>query len=765
MSNLDQKTAVQSAQLRQMLSAWNAPMITSILLALILAVVQFGVIATPIVFSWFFLVVLVAVVRRLIIAAYRHASIDGYATTQILLKKFRLGILVAGLVWGAAGFLMFPASNVPHQLFLIFILAGLSAGVVVSFAADFISALLYSVTAILPLIIRLFLEENSVSMAMGTAGLLYLGFMILFLRNLNRSISDSIVMRLESDAREEKMRTSEERYHLLLDHSPVGIFHYDADLIITYCNEIIFDTLKSSSDLIVGLDLHTLDDKSFLSAVQAALKGEVGLYEGHYRSTFSNVELWISMICSPSKNNQGQVVGGIGIVQDFTERKAATDEIENLAFYDHLTGLPNRRLLLERLKQVLASNARSGHSGALMLIDLDNFKKINDTFGHDVGDMLLQEVAQRIESCVRENDIVARLSGDEFVVVLELLSEKELEAAAQAETIGEKIRAVIGNPYQLASHEHHSSPSIGVTLFGGQQHGAEELLKQADIAMYQSKKTGPNMLRFFDPQMQADINARAALERELHQAIENKEFQLYYQIQVDSLHRHLGAEVLIRWVHPVRGLVSPAQFIPLVEETGLILPIGQWVLETACDQLKAWQHDELTRELVLAVNISAKQFRQKDFVAQVQAALHRHIINPRLLKLELTESLLLENVEEIISTMNALKEIGIQFSLDDFGTGYSSLQYLKKLPLDQLKIDQSFVRELANNSSDQAIVSTIIAMAHSLNLNVIAEGVETEEQRQHLLGNSCTHYQGYLFGKPVPIAQFEVLLKQSIVVC
>jgi len=761
MSNLDQKSAVQAAQLRQMLSAWNAPMITSILLALILAVVQYGVISTPIVFSWFFLVVAVAVVRRFIIAAYQHASTDDYASTQLLLNKFRVGILIAGLVWGAAGFLMFPTNNVPHQLFLIFILAGLSAGVVVSFAADFVSALLYSVTATLPLIVRLFLEDDGLSMAMGITGLLFLGFMILFLRNLNRNISSTISMKFESEAREEKMRASEERYHLLLDHSPVGIFQYDTDLIITYCNEIILKTLHSSSDIIVGLDLHTLEDKSFLPAMQAALKGEVGLYEGHYRSTFSKIDLWISMICSPSKDSLGKVVGGIGIVQDFTERKAATDEIENLAFYDHLTGLPNRRLLLERLKQVLASSARSGHSGALMLIDLDNFKKINDTFGHDVGDLLLQEVAQRIESCVRENDIVARLSGDEFVVVLELLSEKELEAAAQAETIGEKIRAVIGNPYQLASHEHHSSSSIGVTLFSGLQHGAEELLKQADIAMYQSKKTGPNMLRFFDPQMQADINARAALERELHQAIENNEFQLYYQIQVDSSHRQLGAEVLIRWMHPVRGLVSPAQFIPLIEETGLILPVGQWVLETACDQLKKWQQDESTSNLVLAVNISARQFRQKNFVTQVQAALHRHIINPRLLKLELTESLLLENIEDIIEKMNALKEIGIQFSLDDFGTGYSSLQYLKRLPLDQLKIDQSFVRELASNNSDRAIVSTIIAMAHSLNLNVIAEGVETEEQRQHLLDNSCTHYQGYLFGKPVPIEQFELLLKQS----
>ena len=294
----------------------------------------------------------------------------------------------------------------------------------------------------------------------------------------------------------------------------------------------------------------------------------------------------------------------------------------------------------------------------------------------------------------------------------------------------------------MARYEYHCTASIGATLFNDIHQATDELLKQADIAMYQAKKAGRNTLRFFDPQMQESINARVSLEGELRKALEKQQFQLYYQIQVDSSHRPLGAEALIRWIHPERGLVSPAQFIPLAEETGLILPIGQWVLETACAQLKAWEQDALTRDLVLAVNVSAKQFHQADFVAQVQAAVQRHAINPKLLKLELTESMLLENIEDTIATMNALKEIGVQFSLDDFGTGYSSLQYLKRLPLDQLKIDQSFVRDIATDSSDKAIVRTIIAMAQSLDLNVIAEGVETEEQRQLLLKNGCCQLPG-----------------------
>jgi diguanylate cyclase (GGDEF)-like protein len=443
------------------------------------------------------------------------------------------------------------------------------------------------------------------------------------------------------------------------------------------------------------------------------------------------------------------------------ELSLANEEIKNLAFYDTLTNLPNRRLLMDRLNHAMATSARSDGYSALLFIDLDNFKNLNDTHGHDMGDMLLQQVTQRLESGIRKGDTVARLGGDEFVVMLEDLSDQPIEAAAQTDTIGEKILAALSEPYQLDKIAHRCTASIGVTLFSGNQQATDELMKQADIAMYQAKKSGRNALRFFDMQMQENISARVSLESELHNALEFQQFHLYYQIQVDSASRPCGAEALIRWIHPVRGLVSPMQFIHLAEETGLILPIGLWLLETACTQLKAWEQDAITSNLVLAINVSAKQFYQADFGAQVKEVVQRHVINPRLLKLELTENLLQENIEDTISTMNKLNEIGIQFSLDDFGTGYSSLQYLKKLPLDQLKIDQSFIRDIASNISDKMIVHAIITMAHGLGFDVIAEGVETEEQRQFLMKNGCTHYQGYLFGKPVPIEQFEALLKQS----
>ncbi len=462
---------------------------------------------------------------------------------------------------------------------------------------------------------------------------------------------------------------------------------------------------------------------------------------------------WLTI--SAVRGNDGGVTHYVGSHIDITERKAAEEQIRQLAFHDPLTRLPNRQLLLDRLQHSLISNARSGRNGALLFIDLDNFKNLNDTLGHAMGDSLLQQAAERLTSCKREGDTVARLGGDEFVVMLENLSGQPLEAAEQAESVGEKILAALSRPYQLGTHVFRSSGSIGATVFGGGNQEAEELLKQADIAMYQAKKADRNTLRFFDHKMQDAINIRAALEGELHKALESGQFQLHYQIQVDSARLPVGAEALIRWSHPARGLVSPADFIQLAEETGLILPIGRWVLETACAQLNAWAGNERTRSLVLAVNLSARQFHQDDFVEQVRSAVQRHAINPNLLKLELTESLLLEDIEDTIATMNSLKAIGVRLSLDDFGTGYSSLQYLKRLPLNQIKIDQSFVRDIATDTNDAAIVQTIIAMAETLGLEVIAEGVETEAQHDFLDLRGCHAFQGYLFGKPVPIEQLD----------
>ena len=602
------------------------------------------------------------------------------------------------------------------------------------------------------------------------------------INEINATLEQKIIERTKA------LAASEQESRTLIDNSPDTIARYDLECHRIFVNPIFAALSSDGAQSLLGKKP---------SEAPGGVNGE--LYEAKLRQVIATgindqVELrWTGKngkeICSHIRltaefDTSGKIISVMGVGRDITDLSNSRAELnaanvqlaemnallESLATLDPLTHLPNRRLLLDRLQKALPAGERAGRYGAVMFIDLDNFKTLNDTLGHDIGDTLLQQVAQRLHECVRISDTVARIGGDEFIVMLESLSETPFEAASQTEAVGHKILAMLNQPYQMATSNYQISASIGATLFNGNLQTAEELLRQGDIAMYQAKKSGRNALRFFDPRMQEVVNARALLEAELRKAIIEGQFQLHYQIQVQGLQKGVqehgtlrpsGAEALIRWIHPTHGIVAPNTFIALAEETGLILPIGHWVLDTACAQLHAWQNDPLTSELVLAVNVSARQFVQADFVVQVLSVIQRHEINPNRLKLELTEGLLLDNIDETIAKMNQLNEIGVQFSLDDFGTGYSSLQYLKRLPLSQLKIDQSFVHDIEFDSSDLAIVSTVIAMANSLNLNVIAEGVETEAQFRLLLANGCLHYQGYLFGKPLAIAEFEKTLNQD----
>lgn len=468
-------------------------------------------------------------------------------------------------------------------------------------------------------------------------------------------------------------------------------------------------------------------------------------------------EIWVEAHWSLVHGDDGKPVSILAINTDISQRKASEAGIYTLAFHDSLTRLPNRQLLHNRLEQVLMSVARTHDNGAILFLDLDNFKSLNDTQGHAIGDKLLVQVAHRLLLCVRESDTVARIGGDEFVVMLTSLGSQRADAATQAQVVAEKIVAAFAQPFDLDGFEYSSTPSLGVALFSDTQLSVEELLKRADLAMYQAKASGRNTIRFFDPEMQAAVSLRVQMENDLRRALSKQEFVLYYQAQVDADGCLTGAEALVRWQHPQHGLMSPFNFIPVAEDSGLILQIGAWILETACHQLAAWARESGREHLTIAVNVSARQFRHADFVSQVNEALARSGANPQRLKLELTESQLVDNVEETIDKMHALRSLGVSFSLDDFGTGYSSLSYLKRLPLAQLKIDPSFVRDVLDNPSDAAIVRTVIALGHSLGLNVIAEGVETQAQRELLFRLGCHSYQGYLFSRPIPVAEFNAL--------
>lgn len=543
--------------------------------------------------------------------------------------------------------------------------------------------------------------------------------------------------------------------------SQEGIILADANVTILRVNRAFTHITGFSPEEVIGKNPSIFQsshhDADFFAAMWECIYDN-GVWEGEIWNKRKDSNVYPAHITITAvKDEDGSVKNYVYTIIDITLSKAAADEIKRLAYYDPLTDLPNRRLLVDRLKQALASSARNSQKGALLFIDMDNFKTLNDTLGHDMGDLLLQQVAERLISCVRECDTVARLGGDEFVVMLEDLGKQAINGARRTEIIGTKILASLNQPYRLSTHDYHSTPSIGATLFTGHQQSVEELLKQADIAMYQAKTSGRNALRFFDPQMQAGINSRVELEADLRLALADNQFELYYQPQVYQNCEIIGAEVLLRWQHPTRGLVSPNDFIPLAEETGLILPIGQWVLETASAQIKIWEANPKTQHLHLAVNVSARQFHQCDFVEQVIQILGRHTINAGKLKLELTETLVIKDITDTIVKMQELKAIGVRFAMDDFGTGYSSLSYLTQLPLFQLKIDKSFVHNINVKHTDGVIVQTIIGMANNLSMEVIAEGVETEAQRVFLEVHGCPLCQGFLFSKPVPLAAFEAL--------
>jgi diguanylate cyclase (GGDEF)-like protein/PAS domain S-box-containing protein len=471
---------------------------------------------------------------------------------------------------------------------------------------------------------------------------------------------------------------------------------------------------------------------------------------------------WVDLDVSPVWDKQRKLTHWVAVGRDVTERKLAEEKIQHLAFYDALTKLPNRQLLMDRLHAALADPARP-REGALMFIDLDNFKVLNDTLGHQKGDLLLQLVAERLRSCVSKGDTVARLGGDEFVILLENRGDKPLEPATGARAVADRILAALGEPYVLPGYLHHSTCSIGVTLFGKEDRTVSELLKQADLAMYQAKSAGRNTVCFFDPGMQAVVSANAALASDLRQAWREGQFQIDYQPQVGADGRMIGVEALLRWQHPQRGIVPPDQFIPAAEETSLIIPLGRWVLDTACAQIAAWAGRPDRSHLSIAVNVSVRQFRHPEFVEEVTSAIEQSGIEPSKLKLELTESLLADGIDVTIAKMGRLKKMGVTLSLDDFGIGYSSLSYLKRLPLDQLKIDREFVKDVLTDANDAAIARTVIGLAHSLNLDVIAEGVETEEQREFLARQGCPSYQGYLFCKPLPIHELEAFMDRLAV--
>jgi diguanylate cyclase (GGDEF)-like protein/PAS domain S-box-containing protein len=572
-----------------------------------------------------------------------------------------------------------------------------------------------------------------------------------------QNVTDAVVSRLKLEQAQDSVREKAE----LLDKARDAIIVADAkDSRIRYWNkgaEVLYGWTAEEVTGGLASDILHPDVSGMNARIVAALRdGEWAGEASHRRKDGSvvDVETHLTLV----KNEDGTPRSILAINTDISKRKDTETRMERLAFYDTLTGLPNRQLLRECLDRALPLADRRKTTGALIFIDLDDFKTLNDTLGHHIGDLLLQQVAERLRSCPRKTDTVARLGGDEFVVILEGLSSEEGTAAAEAKRIAEKILRAFQEPYKLGPHQIESTASMGIALFTGSLDAADDLLKRADLAMYRAKSQGRNAACFFDPDMQTYVTSRVALRSDLRRALQNNEFELHYQPQIQSDGRIISAEALLRWRHPQRGMVPPTEFIPLAEEAGLIVEIGRWVLETACSQLARWTRDIRMENLSIAVNVSLRQFLDPNFTNLVVESLSKSGTNPSRLKLEITESSMLEKVEGTIAKMKSLNEHGIGFSLDDFGTGYSSLSHLKRLPLDQLKVDRAFIKDLLVNEKDASIARAIISLGRNLNLTVIAEGVETEGQREFLEQQGCFIYQGFLFSPALPCSEFEAFV-------
>jgi diguanylate cyclase (GGDEF)-like protein/PAS domain S-box-containing protein len=549
-----------------------------------------------------------------------------------------------------------------------------------------------------------------------------------------------------------------QRMSMVIEQSPESIVITDTSGSILYVNEAFQRITGYARDEVLGRNPRILNGGLTPSATYAQmwstlLAGEV--WRGEFNNVRKDGSAYLELATiAPIKDAGGTVTHYVAVKEDITQRKQSEALLHRLAYFDALTGLPNRALLHDRIAQAIRSGVRRESFGMLMLVDIDRFRQLNDTLGHAAGDRLLCEVAARLRASVREEDTVARHGDDDFAVLVERIGETESDALSHAEHIARKLQQALQQPYVLGSEtgdRHFATLSIGISLFHDGVSSLESLLKQAEVALYRAKQDGRDTVRFFNPEMQAVVDAHARLEARMHEALEANAFRLFFQPQVNRRGVVIGAEALLRWPLDGGPMVSPAEFIPLAEDTGHIVQLGLWVLRTACAQLARWQTDDSTRHLKIAVNVSARQFHQPDFVASVKETVHAAGIDPGRLELELTESAILSDVDETILRMNELRALGIRFALDDFGTGYSSLSYLKRLPFDQLKIDQSFVRDMAENQGSEAIVLAILSLSHALGLEVVAEGVEMPEQRDFLRQHGCDSFQGYLFGKPLPI--------------
>lgn len=736
------------------------PILVSVLAGVLLCWGQRTVIGPNVFFGWLFVFVAISVCRIFLVFWFNNGNTEE-RNEDHWHRNFLISTYAIAAVWGSAAYLLFPEHDLVHQVMFFIIVLGVAAGAIASLSPSlpivggFLSLLL------IPLIVKVISLGGEVALFNGALLLLFLGVTLLGAVKINDNICEKIKLHLQSVARESALKVSEERYRHIFSNTPLGIIHYDDKGTIMDCNEELVSILHSSRDSLIGLKmLSMLKDPKILTAIKSSLTNGEGYYEGDYTSVTGKTTTPIRAFFKAIKSSEEVTVGGVGLVEDFTEKKKSEQLIKYHATYDHLTGLPNRRMLTSHLSDEIGRAKRHGNYGALLFIDLDNFKTINDSLGHSVGDKLLKVVAQRLKECIRGEDTAARMGGDEFVILLTELDATVGLASYNARSIADEIRLCLSAPCQIEGRGLHITPSVGVSIFPTPNQGVDDILKQADSAMYRAKSGGRNSIRFFLPHMQEAVDERLNLHTEIRKALDSDQFVLHYQPQVNMSGALIGAEALLRWYHPEKGIIPPNVFLGIAEETGLMLEIGQWVLREACLQIKKWTDAGLLNEVqTISVNISGKEIAASDYVEKVVSVLEETGASPNHLGIELTEGSLVSTGQDIVQKIITLRNLGIKFSVDDFGTGYSSLSYLKSLPLHTLKIDRSFVNDIKDGSQEVVLVDTIILMAQKLGLEVIAEGVETEQELLYLNKIGCLVYQGFYFSKPVAVPTLTEILQ------
>lgn len=739
-----------------------------------------GVIANAVVFIFIFFghtnntILIIWGISILLISAFRYLSLLKYKTdkTPLYVDKWQkllfIGIVLSALSWGITPFLFFVPGNYLYQMVLIVILAGVSAGSISTLAHIRLNIQLYLIILIIPLIIELLLQKTAIHNDIAILVSLYLLLLLVVAKKFNQTYLDSITSQLMFEQKKEEFLESEQKFKAIFKSVPIGILFYDTNLVIQEVNDSFVDFIAAPKDFLIGLDLEKIRDRRLMPTLKAALDGISGFYEGEYTTLYRQKDLWVSMSTSPLRNSDNEIIGAVSIIADITERMLIQLQIEHQANHDTLTDIPNRANLKREIAKNIIRFQRHGVIFAIIFLDLDHFKNINDSLGHDVGDKLLVQTATRLKNTIRDEDMVARIGGDEFVILLPDLSADEFEAAKSAEIVSQKIHETFRTPFEIDGYKLNISSSLGITLINAQSQSEDALLKHADIAMYESKKDGRNTTRFYQESMDQWIKRRLEVENELKNAIKNNELRLVYQPIVEfETSKVIGMEALIRWKSQELGDMYPDEFITIAEESGMILSIGKWVMQEAVSQFMIWQKQfaHTINLKKIAVNVSVHQFNAPEFLKQVENIIAQSGIVKEHLELELTESIIVKDISGVRAKMQQLRNLGVNLSIDDFGTGYSSLSYLKKLPFTTLKIDKSFTQDIGNDVDDKELISTIITIAENFNLEVVIEGVETYEQYAFVNERKATFMQGYFCSKPMEKESFEAMLESSNGIC